>query len=67
MQNFSIKFGSDGDEVVQRLKGQFCEIFQNTDSGFWCSLYYVQQDSSAFGIFADYVYARGRDSQELLG
>ena len=31
----------DGDEVVQRLKGQFCWIFQNTDPGFWRSLYYM--------------------------
>ena len=67
MQSFSIKFGSEDDEVVQRLKGQFCGIFQNTDSGFWCSLYYMPQDSSAFGIFSDSVYVRGRDSQELLG
>ena len=67
MQSFSIEFGSDGDEVVQRLKGQFCWIFQNTDPGFWCSLYYMQQDSSVFGIFASSVYAKGRDYQELLG
>ena len=52
MQSFSIEFRSDGDEVVQRLKGQFGWIFQNTDLGFWCSLYYMQQDSSAFGTLS---------------